>query len=265
LGHRSPPLGKKKPGKIRVAMVGGSAAFQGSTNETAIIGQVSQILNAKGYDVEYINAGVIASNVNQEAGILLHDLLDLQVDLVISYDGYNDINSILYANGRIGWPAMRWDPVYDINTQTGKGTEQQAKSYYPYIVPRQHNTSVEIVDEALNNYFNCITKMAKICNAFNIKYLAIFQPVRNFDPVYCAGEGGGKFHHMPYFYCKSVDFFKHQDALKTAGGNFVPLADALHGNKDVYVDDVHYTDAGNRIVAERIVNIIQERHLLHEH
>ena len=44
LGERSPNLGEKKPGTIRIAMIGGSTAFLGSVNDKAIIGILAELL-----------------------------------------------------------------------------------------------------------------------------------------------------------------------------------------------------------------------------
>lgn len=257
LGHRSPELGPKQPGVLRVAMVGGSVALQGSKNEAAIVARLTELLAAKGYRAEYVNAGVIAAVSNQEVNILLNDLVDLKPDLVISFDGINDINTPMYVNGRIGWPPIRWDPPYDINKNTGKGSEQQAKSYYPFIVPRLHNTSRSQVDAALRNYFNSIDKMARICKAYDIAYLAVFQPIRNFRPGDCEDRADGPLDHKQLFYCQSLKQFADWQADKHQGAVYLSLIDVLHADKNLYIDDCHFVDQGNTLTARALLAAIE--------
>jgi len=255
LGHRSPELGPKGPGVVRVAMLGGSVAFQGSRNETTIVAQLAERLQAAGWKVEYVNAGIVSGISNQELAVLVHEILDLQVDLVIALDGFNDIYHILHFNGRVGWPPFRWDPwIPRSNFAIG----QRAPPYYPPVRPSPI-LSLERERAVYENYVNNVAKMAAITRAYDIAFLAVLQPYREFEPH---PRPGASLEPINLFYHEVADTFARWDREHHQDGAFVSLADLFGSDRRRYIDACHFDDAGNAAVADALQDLIAERGLL---
>ena len=98
-GLRGPEVARDKGGRKRIAVVGGSSAFGtglASDDDTFEV-QLGRLLNA-----EVLNGGVIGHQSGQELVLLLTELVELQPDLVIAYDGWNDYESSARAHGLYG-------------------------------------------------------------------------------------------------------------------------------------------------------------------
>ncbi|MFH2020236.1 MAG: hypothetical protein ABIJ34_02415 [archaeon] len=242
LGFRSDELGSKENGTIRIGILGGSSAFLGSSNDMAIVGILAKKIEAKGYKVEYINGAIVAAISNQELSVLVHDFIDLDVDIVIAFDGFNDILHQLQNSGFVGWPSFRW---YDL--------------YYPYVKPTQYR---ETTKKSLQNYIGNIKKMALISEAYKIGFIAVLQPMQNFSAGTCSI--GMPVDEYTYFYCDAISEFDKMQKQKYAGANYVSFADLLQDRQDLFVDKEHFNDTGNEIAAMHLLKIIEKHSLLQD-
>lgn len=98
---------KAKPsGQLRVAFLGSSAVQLGSTYETTLPGSLKRLLEEKypGRDVEIINAGIQSCVSRQSIAQFLFTVRDYQPDVVILYDGVNDIGLPLTYESRANYP-----------------------------------------------------------------------------------------------------------------------------------------------------------------
>lgn len=261
LGFKSPELGPKAPGELRIAMVGGSVAFQGApdTNAEDIIAKAAKKFEAKGIPTSWINAGALSYISNQELNVLVDDIASQDVDIVVSLDGFNDIHHIMFYNGRVGWPAFRWDNFGDVAEQT----KNQCPPYYPSIKANPRNNVA--IAAALNNYLENILKMSLVAKAFGMGYVAALQPLRGFGPTQCQSAAPSVdeyFDRKAAFYCQVAEVFQDWDQKRLNGGVFLNMADALADRQDVFIDECHFTLEGNERIAERLVSAIEARGLL---
>ena len=95
LGFRGQDLSAQKPDDIyRIFFLGGSTAFgYGSTSDdTAIPGYLQIMYDARNlpFEVEVINAGISGVTSYTEYNMVKDRLLDMEPDLFIIYDGWND-------------------------------------------------------------------------------------------------------------------------------------------------------------------------------
>ena len=100
-------LPKAKPaGQLRVAFLGSSAVQLGSTYETTLPGSLKRMLQDKypGQNVEVINAGIQSCVSRQSIAHFLFTVRDYQPDVVILYDGVNDIGLPLTYESRANYP-----------------------------------------------------------------------------------------------------------------------------------------------------------------
>ncbi len=110
-GFRIPKAGyalpKKKPaGQFRVAFLGPSIVQLGSTFDTALPGSLKLVLQKQypGRDIEVINAGIQSSVSRQSLVQLLLHVVDYEPDMVILYDGVNDLGLPLTYESRSNFP-----------------------------------------------------------------------------------------------------------------------------------------------------------------
>src|SRR6185436_1319072 len=108
-GFRGGPVANPKPpGRRRVVVLGGSAAFGvgASSDEATFPARLQAVLRARGgRDLEVVNAGAPAYVSGQELARLIFEVVDLEPDVVIVYDGFNDLNSPLIFDARPGYPS----------------------------------------------------------------------------------------------------------------------------------------------------------------
>jgi hypothetical protein len=100
-------LPKAKPaGQLRVAVLGASAVQLGSTYETTLPGSLRTVLRERypGRDIEVINAGIQSCVSRQSLAHLLFTVAEYQPDIVILYDGVNDLGLPLTYESRPNYP-----------------------------------------------------------------------------------------------------------------------------------------------------------------
>jgi hypothetical protein len=105
-GFRTREIVNPKPAdEVRIFFVGGSTVIGGYQVETTIPGVVEAHLNANGLtQARTYNFGVLSFVSGQELALLVHRLIDLKPDLVIAYDGGNDLYEPWVYDPRPGYP-----------------------------------------------------------------------------------------------------------------------------------------------------------------
>jgi len=98
LGFRGAEFSEIKPSNTyRIFMVGGSTMFGSgeSSDETTIPGILQKMFDIQHLDqnVEVINAGFSGGNSNTELNLIVEKLLLYKPDLIIIYDGFNDLST----------------------------------------------------------------------------------------------------------------------------------------------------------------------------
>jgi len=98
LGFRGTEFSEEKlSDTYRIFMVGGSTMFgAGATSdETTIPGYLQHLLSEKDFefDIEVINSGIQGADSNTELNLIEQKLVTLSPDLIIIYDGWNDLRA----------------------------------------------------------------------------------------------------------------------------------------------------------------------------
>ena len=103
LGYRGKlPAATKKSDEFRVFMLGGSTVFVGNPPIPIL---VEKELRSRGFrNVEVYNFGVISSTSGMELSRILFEIFDMQPDLIVMYNWYNDISHPLGCDPRPGYP-----------------------------------------------------------------------------------------------------------------------------------------------------------------
>ena len=117
-GYRGSVMPSKRPGEIRVAVLGGSTAFGwGLPSHESVPAFLEKLLNATSTRFSVVNLGA----PGQGAYGFLFDLEDfayLDYDIVGLYEGYNDLGLGTQLNNFMLWrrqsPVFRWTGYYPL-------------------------------------------------------------------------------------------------------------------------------------------------------
>ncbi len=116
------PLPRPKPaGQLRIAVLGASAVQLGSLYETTLPGALRAELRRRypGRDIEALNAGIQSCVSRQSIAHLLFTVVDYKPDIVVLYDGVNDLGLPLTYESRPNYPynfetmTEAWDAYRD--------------------------------------------------------------------------------------------------------------------------------------------------------
>jgi len=110
LGFRGPEFSEiKPPNTYRIFMVGGSTMFGSgeSSGETTIPAILQKMFDSDSFvqKIEVINAGISGGNSDSELRLIEEKLLTLSPDLIVIYDGWNDLR----ADYPVGYTKDAWE------------------------------------------------------------------------------------------------------------------------------------------------------------
>lgn len=285
-GFRGPGPGEADGRKLAF-FLGGSAAFghYASSNATTITGYMNRMQTT----YHFVNGGVPSWNSLQELFRLNYQILEYDPDLVIAYDGGNDMALAfnywrtdpdtylpgtpesfdeLYAlvgdirAGRIHAPKK---PLYERlfpRVTTGLRSHLKAPSDHP----RKHKPMPKPdIKNAADKYVFNLNLMNDLAHDFNADFVAVYQPIRrlhrNVDPKF-----RDELRTPAYAtFLQSVETnpdvgFDSLDLTRIFDEYFehVPCFDKGTRNDlnedTIFVDGGHLYDRGNRIVAREVLN-----------
>lgn len=273
--------------------IGGSTAFGAyATSDTTTIPGFLLALQDR-YHV--VNAGVPSFNSTQELHRLVDTLLEREPKLIIALDGANDVSIALgyVRQGKeypLGTPEsfnVLEEYIDDIRHIRPQKSPPILTRLFPELSRHSGNlwkrvwqktpadTRRSLSQEEMENlaqrlakkYLLNVRTMAKVSESLGARFLAILQPVRDqhacgsltdkdkektalysrFRALVLKGKGG-----LPL-----VDFTTLFDDRTDASLVCAPCRNAP-GDRCIFVDRLHFSDAGNEIVAKEIVNHLQK-------
>jgi hypothetical protein len=170
---------------FRVFFVGGSAM---EISARPAVEDLQLKLNQMRCNVEVINAGRSAYVSGQEAVMTLTELTQLQPDLIIVFDGYNDLSRVEEGEAP-GAPeysramAASFEAGLDVYRYLLSDVAQRSFLLQQLLKTGRHvNTSgvaedQEPFDRAVELYGSNIDKMAALANAYNYRLFVTVQPL----------------------------------------------------------------------------------------
>ena len=146
LGFRGSEFSEiKSPDTYRIFMVGGSTMFgAGATSdETTIPGYLQNLLNEKDFEfnIEVINSGIQGADSDSELKLIKQKLVHYHPDLVIVYDGWNDLRANNAATEiKENWETMcdfgeenNFDVIISLQPIAGFGSKVLTKQELEYV------------------------------------------------------------------------------------------------------------------------------------
>lgn len=204
-------------------------------------------------DVTIFNGGVVGYTSSHEIVKLLRDVFLLRPDMVIVYDGFNDMAAQSGQNP-FAFSDMQKILNYADQYKNKLWLDFFAEGSEPYtgIIP-----DIDKFDIWLNN----IRRMKVICENEGVDFYGILQPVL-YSKINRTKEEEGLIWSTWRIYncCDWANEFRNR--IKKAVDSDEPIYDLSHifdTESDVYMDDCHVYEKGNKIIAEYIYGIIKEK------
>ena len=188
LGFRGDEFSKIKPDETyRIFMLGGSPMFgYGATSdETTIPGFTQKIFDEKdfGFDIEVINSGSQAADSNKELKLVKERLIPFSPDLIIIYDGWNDLRFNVSPNElKENWNAIceigkknNFDVIISLQPIAGFGDKTLTKQESEWVKAGKSYSKKPLI-ESLSAYqdyaknlseINTCTKTIDLRNVFD--------------------------------------------------------------------------------------------------
>jgi len=259
LGFRGRDIRKDEKTKKRIIVVGGSTAFgTGLQSDDETFAQRLEYL----LDAEVINAAVIGHASGQELVSLVTELVDLQPDLVIALNGWNDYERPLTSKfgGSNGFADIE-EQLKTLQSVTDESLLTRVSNLYWVLFPNiteqleslwlrlfrgREQTPETDLGLASAVYATNMIKMYRISEAFHSTFLCVLQPDRDSQQRYRTFREKAKMH------------------LQKAGIVALDLSELDERSIEAgwYMDEMHLDAAGNQAIADIIANKIVADRLL---
>lgn len=264
-GFRGPEFSKIKPDDTyRIFVLGGSTtiSLRAPSDETTHPGYLQELFDKSQLDfnIEVINAGTPSFTSTQELKTVKHKLINFDPDLVIIYDGSNDLNLPYgYIPSKSSFRSIvadgfnRYLPFWETipvayHFFTALGNEEKSYSFDPSTT----QSKVNLWKENLQN-------ICAIGNEYNFDVVIILQPI--------LGSGTKK---LTEYEQNQYELFEHDKVLKSYNefaNELVYLEEYCTKVVDyrnifdsydeiIYFDNTHVKYQANKIIAENIYETI---------
>ncbi len=290
LGFRGDLPDPEDDSEYTIILLGGSAAFNGEPLENSIAKKVERNLRDMGLEkVRVYNWGVTSYNSGQELAALLYHGIDLDPEMVIVYDGANELQQYFY-DPRPGYPhafASNEKAIKYFSNETNNLdipdlfllsvrrlesmkflTERVFRRVIDYQFTGISQLRAEVgygTDEwkerIVDNYVRNIEKMSMISEAADFRLAVFMQPLVHFKRPLVGAEI-----HM----VSTLDFQEFVNdtypemslGIKSLSweypkNRYYDFSSLLSGHDaQIFWDYIHITHEGNEIVAENIAERI---------
>lgn len=257
----------------RIFVIGGSTTFGvGSTSDSKTIPsflqeKITQVFPNQ--NIEVINAGIPQAYSYTESILIKEKILSYSPDLLIIYDGWNDLSQDyeFYSKGT--------DPIFldKLIRYVGKSDYLTPKFILTYYFNLKHNSSEIVpfnsykINEKISLWKNTWTDICQLEIENNFKTIVTLQPLvgtgqknLTFEESYSFIKFDGEsviFHYNFY-----------QDALNELNSkcfSTLDLRNAFDSNSEtIFYDFGHVGDFGNKIISDNLFNkilpILNERY-----
>lgn len=293
LGFRGEEIKKIKNNNcFRIIILGGSAAWgTGVTDEDTINAKLERKLNGLSEHINYevINAGDSGYVSTQEFILLFDRIMELDPDLVITFDGFNDIYAG-FTNHLAGFPQnftefkeklenhnglyFFWYGLRKILSHSILLEDLKTKLRTAFFI-RNLSLDNEGIPTAYANisdvagiYGRNLKYMYMLLNATGVKVLFTIQPALTVGSKHLTEEEKAiltKMNKEVIAYSKYVNkgyklFVEELKQIQDEyGARTLDLTGIFDSIKDtIYIDDIHFSEYGSEIIAQRIFESIKK-------
>ncbi|MBI3942249.1 MAG: hypothetical protein HY326_04485 [Chloroflexi bacterium] len=287
LGFRGAFPSRDKSDEIRIIVLGGSAVIFGTPISNSIPGQLELLFHKNGQsNVRVYNWGVLASVSGQELSWLVHTVPDYKPDLVIVYDGGNDLSLPYHSDPRPGYP-LNWmmyeagldriqsfDPIHQpLEALLVKSQLVSTLFREPLLIRIANMYSLrgrvgyrsQAWEESITStYLENTRKMCAVADGFHFKLAVFLQPMIQLKDPLIGKErsllGGMEFQRYIIDAYKRLSQGIEEMKLDQSGNRKCYIFDSstifAHYDDEVFWDFIHVDNAGNKFVAGQIYDYL---------
>ena len=273
LGYRGPaPELEKDSSEFRIFILGGSTVFNGDPPLPQL---VERLFHKEGHTcVSVFNFGVVASNANMELARVMYEVSNFQPDLIVFYNGVNDMATPFYVDPRPGYHTNFF--VYPRNPYFKPAKDYPGLTLLAYnsnlfrlLLARQFSNRLANFeklrqeagyntdawrDEIAESYLSTLQKTQAVSKAFGAEFITIFQPLIFYKDQLSPEEMedpnlDARGHHL---YLRE----RIRSLAKACGDklNFQDLSDFFDDRPEqVFTDFIHITQEARGIMAAELV------------
>jgi hypothetical protein len=247
--------------EVRIAIIGGSAVWSGKT-EFSIAAYLEKELKMRHPETEcrVVNWGRQSYISMQELILLQRNVLPLNFDLIIIYDGYNDLFVPMFAEGEVGYPYL-----YTNLRQRSEVNFINLRYVHRFLASKSaifHHLMKSTISEDVSKHFDlgkCIEEYRR-----NLYQMALLARGYGSRIMFCVQPYIGKklksdseqrlasrefLEKMEPAYSMLVESAK--EVAEGTGSYYLNTVDLFKGTRqELFYDRVHiYPESGNRMVA----------------
>jgi lysophospholipase L1-like esterase len=273
LGLRGPEIPRAKPvGAIRVAFLGASAMFCAEVSSDAMVwpSLVIDRLRAAspGQAFDFVNASIPGYTFAAMQRLLENVVAPLKPDLVVIYEGHNDMTEVMAAAAR------RQGIVFDPG-DTGLSWLSRY-SLFDYLVEKNililrrqrmatsDSEKLRVPSATFETlYEERLTALVRAAKAVADQVVLVTFSARlrsGQSPEERIQAGVTDLYYMPYRTPDDIirDYAAVNEAMRRVarreGAGLIEAATAIPGDKQHFVDSVHFSDAGSQMMADIVAS-----------
>jgi hypothetical protein len=275
----------KPADELRIFVLGGSTLVFGAPLANTIPGVIESQLRANGLpQARVYDFGVIAFVSGQELSLLDHRLIDLKPDLVIAYDGGNELFMPWYYDPRPGYPFnfIAWEEALDefaadlgLASRTIRGLAVDSAVMQAIIGTPDWTIRVGLDDyrrrsgygseawkrAVVDAYARNILMMCRVAHGSEALFAAFFQPIlaysNDLDPQRLQTTGGEEIAHglrEQRALVPPTVAARLQATAVGQGCRFHDLSGIFEDDPTGFFDHIHVDNAHNQVIGRRIAN-----------
>lgn len=289
------PEGAEQDSRPKIVFLGGSAAFGvgADTDDDTI----TAILQESFKSHRFLNAGVVGFQSGQELTYLITDLIDYQPEVVVAYNGWNDVYDVAYLPERdpnkLGFNStfFGFENQLVVNYQsqvsfsdslsqlvrTSLKKSLVLQRLFPSLRTRQsrviaqtfNNLSSDrqkaLLDSIVKTYVNNVRKMAVVSHARGAKFLVVLQPELGQRPNPTLKErerlNAATIHYQEFMPRLYREFLNETKPLLTREGiDWIDVNESTMFQttpETIFADMIHTNRRGNELAAQSIAAKLQ--------
>ncbi len=292
---------QKPPGQWRAAVLGSSAVQLGTTYADSLPGALRTALRRhhRGRDIEVINAGIQSAVSRQTIAHLLFTVNDYNPDLVVLYDGFNDLMLPLNYESRPNFPynfqtleaaweryrdehqAPLWRVILErsrlyrgLRARFGDDDDPKPGLYVGLNArsPEEILADPEWVRNYVTGYLSNWEKLIKLSGAYGFDVVCVLQPTAVLDNVFgprITAEGYGLEEERAKAWVRALGFVYEEASRQVeqlrqrhVGATILDFSRVLSPGEEHFWDVVHVYDETNFLLAEKLLERVEALLLL---
>jgi lysophospholipase L1-like esterase len=240
-------FGSPAPGAKKIVVLGGSTTDPSFGGYKSWPQCLHEKLASRGIAATLYNGAIAGYFSALELLKILRDCLQLSPDVIITFDGVNDAIQPMQSGHPMVHPYGKktFDVMFEATVQNkiDVNVNKQIKGV---------TYGCENFASRIDFWYSNLRIIKAVCEEFNIAFLPFLQPTSLYTS-HAADTSDERSLAINSFYQDAA-------ALAKTSGFIIDATSVLDGASEPYSDYVHYTEAGNQMIAEFVFRYILSDH-----